>query len=46
MENPKTTQTHRTFSMACEIEVKIHAKAPVMWAIEFWLRLFPDDEQA
>jgi uncharacterized protein YndB with AHSA1/START domain len=33
MEEPKVTQTHRVFSMACGVEVNIRATAERIWTL-------------
>lgn len=33
MEEPKVKQTHRTFSMACGVEVQIRAAPDIIWSL-------------
>jgi len=33
MEEPKVTQTHHTFSIACKVELNIHARAKDVWGL-------------
>ena len=41
MEDPKITQTHHAFSMACSVEVNIHANAGSIWSLLTDAKGFP-----